>query len=150
LPLIEAEKEKMWDLDLRYKIAITRASKMLLFLLLAFGSADAQVAGESQISNEEKRRRTIPAPLDGIFPSTDYLGPPPLIGVPDTDPVYQLTKAVWAIAPALRTARIKIYGWANPGVSVSSSNKSNIPESYAIVPNRPELDQGKDCDGRGP
>ena len=30
----------------------------------------------------------------------------------------------------------------NPGINVSTSNKSNIPESYAIVPNRLELDQG--------
>jgi hypothetical protein len=79
--------------------------------------------------------------LDGIFPGADYLGPTPLIGVPDTDPVYPLTKAIWAVAPALKNARIKVYGWINPGISVSTSNKSNIPESYAIVPNRVELDQ---------
>jgi hypothetical protein len=80
--------------------------------------------------------------LDGIFPGSDYLGPTPLIGVPDTDPVYPLTKALWSVAPALKKARIKVYGWINPGISVSTSNKSNIPESYAIVPNRVELDQG--------
>src|SRR5216683_153977 len=62
--------------------------------------------------------------------------------VPDTDPVYPLTKALWTIAPALKDARIKVFGWINPGISVSTSNKSNIPESYAIVPNRLELDQG--------
>ncbi len=90
----------------------------------------------------ESSRRALPAPLDGIFPGSDYLGPTPLIGVPDTDPVYPLTKAVWAIAPPLKDARIKVYGWINPGISVSTSNKSNIPESYAIVPNRLELDQG--------
>src|SRR5260370_39185117 len=89
----------------------------------------------------ESSRRALPAPLDGIFPGSDYLGPTPLIGVPDTDPVYPLTKAVWAIAPPLKDARIKVYGWINPGISVSTSNKSNIPESYAIVPNRLELDQ---------
>jgi len=31
-------------------------------------------------------------------------------------------------------ARIKVYGWVNPGISVSTSNKSSIPESYAIAP----------------
>jgi hypothetical protein len=92
--------------------------------------------------DQEPQRRALPAPFDGIFPGSDYLGPTPLIGVPDTDPVYPLTKAVWAIAPALKDARIKVYGWINPGISVSTSNKSNIPESYAIVPNRLELDQG--------
>src|ERR1700756_1358506 len=35
-------------------------------------------------SNDEPRRRALPAPLDSIFPSSDYLGPSPLIGVPDT------------------------------------------------------------------
>ena len=62
-------------------------------------------------TNQEPQRRALPAPLDAIFPGTDYLGPTPLIGVPDTDPVYPLTKALWAVAPALKNARIKAYGW---------------------------------------
>src|SRR5260370_32918294 len=97
---------------------------------------------QTSLQSAESSRRALPAPLDGIFPGSDYLGPTPLIGVPDTDPVYPLTKAVWAIAPPLKDARIKVYGWINPGISVSTSNKSNIPESYAIVPNRLELDPG--------
>ena len=92
--------------------------------------------------NQEPPRRALPAPLDGVFPSTEYLGPSPLIGVPDTDPVYPLTKALWNVAPFLKRARIKVYGWANPGLDFSTSSNSNIPESYAIVPNRIELDQG--------
>src|SRR5216684_4335720 len=99
-------------------------------------------ASEAPTNPQEPQRRALPAPLDGIFPGSDYLGPTPLIGVPDTDPVYPLTKALWAIAPALKDARIKAYGWINPGISVSTSNRSNIPETYAIVPNRIELDQG--------
>jgi hypothetical protein len=87
-------------------------------------------------------RRANPAPLDGVFPSTEYIGPSPLIGVPDTDPVYPLTKALWNLSPAMKEARIKVYGWVNPGISVSTSRESNIPESYAIVPNKPQLDQG--------
>jgi len=79
--------------------------------------------------------------VDSIFPGPDYLGPTPLIGVPDSDPVYPLTKALWTIAPALKDARIKVYGWINPVISVSTSNKSNTPESYIIVPNKLELDQ---------
>jgi hypothetical protein len=35
-----------------------------------------------------------------------------------------------------------VYGWVNVGFDFSTSNKSNIPESYAIVPNKLELDQG--------
>src|SRR5882762_7820070 len=106
------------------------------------GTEQASAASEAPTSNQEPQRRALPAPLDGVFPGSDYLGPTPLIGVPDTDPVYPLTKALWAIAPALKDARIKVYGWINPGISVSTSNRSNIPESYAIVPNRIELDQG--------
>ncbi len=34
-----------------------------------------------------------------------------------------------------------MYGWVNAGFDFSTSNKSNIPESYAIVPNKLELDQ---------
>src|SRR5262249_30793926 len=59
-------------------------------------------------------RRAKPAPLDEVFPSTEYIGPTPLIGVPDTDPVYPLTEALWLLSPALKEARIKIYGWVNP------------------------------------
>jgi len=87
-------------------------------------------------------RRSKPAPLDGIFPSSEYIGPTPLIGVPDTDPVYPMTEALWRLSPALKESRIKVYGWVNPGISVSTSDESNIPESYAIVPNIPQLDQG--------
>src|SRR5262245_63383478 len=50
-------------------------------------------------SSKEPPRRANPAPLDGVFPSTEYIGPSPLIGVPDTDPVYPLTKAVWNLSP---------------------------------------------------
>src|SRR5262245_14496788 len=92
-------------------------------------------------SSKEPPRRANPAPLDGVFPSTEYIGPSPLIGVPDTDPVYPLTKAVWNLSPAMKEARIKVYGWVNPGMSLSTSRESNIPESYAIVPNKPQLDQ---------
>lgn len=106
----------------------------------------AAASDETQASDQqpaqEPARRALPAPLDGVFPGSDYLGPTPLIGVPDTDPVYPLTKALWSALPALKAAKVKVYGWADVGISVSTSNKSNIPESYAIVPNRPELDQG--------
>ena len=44
--------------------------------------------------------------------------------------------------PALKRAKIKVYGWGNLGVNASTSNKSNIPESYATGPSRIELDQG--------
>lgn len=102
----------------------------------------AAASNPTSTTSQEPARRALPAPFDGIFPSSEYLGPTPLIGVPDTDPVYPLTKALWSLFPTLKAARIKVYGWADPGLTVSTSNKSNIPESYAIVPNRLELDQG--------
>src|SRR5258708_1422566 len=120
---------------------VTSASPATIGTPKASEPEQAPTGGEAQTNNSEPQRRALPAPLDGVFPGTDYLGPTPLIGVPDTDPVYPLTKAVWSIAPALKDARVKVYGWVNPGISVSTSNKSNIPKSYAIVPNRLELDQ---------
>jgi Putative beta-barrel porin-2, OmpL-like. bbp2 len=90
---------------------------------------------------QEPKRRALPSRLDSLFPGAEYLGPTPLIGVPDTDPEYPLKKALWSVFPALKANRIKIYGWVNAGFDVSTSNKSNIPESYAIVPNKLELDQ---------
>ena len=102
----------------------------------------AKVSDDDSSPSQDPVRRALPAPLDGIFPGSEYLGPTPFIGIPDTDPAYPLTRAIWSVAPALKNAKIKVYGWINPGISVSTSNKSNIPESYAIVPNRFELDQG--------
>jgi hypothetical protein len=52
-----------------------------------------------------------------------------------------LTKALWDAPPALKKAKIKVYGWINPGGDVSTSKDSNIPESDAIVPNKLEMDQ---------
>lgn len=105
---------------------------------------DAKVTGPIPSSSPaEPRRRAYPAPLDPVFPMTEWIGSAGTlpIGVPDTDPEYPLEKAIYKIAPQLRQHRIKIYGWANPGWGYSSSKYSNIPNSYAIVPNRLELDQ---------
>ena len=100
----------------------------------------ASAAAETSAPQEPKRR-ALPAPLDPLFPGSEYLGPTPLIGVPDADPEYPLEKALWSSFPALKANRIKVYGWVNAGFDFSTSNKSNIPESYAIVPNKLELDQ---------
>lgn len=90
-------------------------------------------------TQSESPRRAQPAPFDGVFPGAEYLGP--VIGVADTDPVWPLTKALWDASPALKKAKIKAYGWFNPGFAVSTSNNSNQPLSYAIVPNKLEMDQ---------
>lgn len=92
---------------------------------------------------EGTKRRSYPAPLDSVFPMTEWLGVGGTmpIGVPDTDPEYPLEKAIYKVIPQLKKHRIKIYGWSNPGVGYSTSKLSNIPNSYNIVPRRLELDQ---------
>jgi hypothetical protein len=87
----------------------------------------------------EPDRRAKPAPYDSIFPSAEYLGP--TIGVPNTDPIFPLTKLFWSNFPKLKQDDIRIYGWVNPSYNLSTSKNSNTPLSYTIVPNRLELDQ---------
>ena len=87
---------------------------------------------------EGELRRALPAPLDPVFPGQEWVGQP-LIGVPDTNPVFPLEKAIYKACPALKRARIQIYGWANPGMGYRSSEHSNIPLTYANVPRRLEM-----------
>lgn len=65
-------------------------------------AANTYPSDDAPKNSDEPRRRALPAPLDGVFPSSEYLGPIPLIGVPDTDPIYPLTKAFWSAFPALK------------------------------------------------
>jgi Putative beta-barrel porin-2, OmpL-like. bbp2 len=92
---------------------------------------------------EGELRRGLPAPLDPVFPSTEYIGVAgqTQIGIPDTNSVYPLEKAIYKACPLLKRARIEIYGWTNPGMDTSTSRFSNIPQSYSVVPRKPELDQ---------
>jgi hypothetical protein len=96
-------------------------------------------ASPAQAASQTPPRRALESPLDGIYPSSEYLGP--TIGVPDTDPTWPLTQALWDEFNGLKRARIKVYGWINAGGTASTSHQSNVPESYAIVPNKLELDQ---------
>ncbi|HEY6334175.1 MAG TPA: outer membrane beta-barrel protein [Blastocatellia bacterium] len=104
-------------------------------------SASSPAVQQPAADSTEPPRRALPAPLDGVFPSSDYPGPGRLIGVPDTDPIYPLTKALWDASPTLKKAKIKVYGWIDGGFSTSTSKNSNIPSTYPIVPNKPEIDQ---------
>src|SRR5216683_3947651 len=62
------------------------------------GTANTETVGQSNSAASETsaprepKRRALPAPLDPLFPGSEYLGPTPLIGVPDTDPEYPLEK----------------------------------------------------------
>jgi hypothetical protein len=65
-------------------------------------------------------RRALPAPLDPIFPSADFLGQ--TIGVP-----VDLGN--------------RFYGWFDPGIEVGTSQHSTFPLTYNDAPNVPQLDQ---------
>ena len=101
---------------------------IIVFLLFSFACFSA-----------DQPRRAKPAPFDDIFPVTEYLGP--TIGVPNTDPIYPLTKLIWKNVPKLEQDNIRIYGWVNPSYNASTSKQANEPLSYLIVPNQIKLDQ---------
>ena len=90
-------------------------------------------------NSKEPARRAKSAPLDSVFPSAEYPGP--TIGVPNTDPIFPMTKALWRGCPCLKENDIRMYGWFNPSFNLSSSKNSNIPMGYDIVPNRIELQE---------
>lgn len=98
-----------------------------------------QKKSKSKKKDEEPKRCALPVPFDSIFPSTEYLGP--TLGVPNTDPIYPLTKNLWKDYPWLKNNDIRISGWINPSGNLSTSNNSNTPESYNLVPNSVQLQQ---------
>jgi hypothetical protein len=89
---------------------------------------------------EGELRRGLPAPLDPVFPSTEYTGSP-IIGAPDGNGIYPLEGKIYKACPILKKLRIQIYGWGNPGGGYSTSKNSSIPLSYAIVPRHVEMEQ---------
>ena len=120
----------------RFKTGLYSPVYVLTLIFFLSLSAIAKACSASTI---EPTRRAKPAPYDSIFPSTEYLGP--TIGVPNTDPIYPLTKLLWKDIPKLKENNIRIYGWGNPSFNASTSKNSNVPLSYTIVPNHIELEQ---------
>ena len=112
---------------------------LLSWSICSFAKEPSKVDPPQQKKAVEPARRAKPAPYDPIFPSTEYVGP--TIGVPNTDPISPLTQWLWKDSPMLEKNNIRIYGWVSPSVNASTSNHSNIPLSYTIVPNRLELEQ---------
>lgn len=107
-------------------------------------SAPAKTIPAVKLSSDEVlTRRALPSPLDPVFPFTEWLGAEGQLpmGVPDSGAVYPVEKFLWKNCPLIRKARIRVYGWTNPGYGYSTSRHSNFPLSYAIVPRKPQLDQ---------
>jgi hypothetical protein len=82
------------------------------------------------------QRRALPAPLDPVFPSTDFIGP--TIGVPNDTTVYPLQKA---LAPHSDGTGVRVYGWFDPGLLLATSKHSSYPLTYNVDPNMVNLDQ---------
>ena len=83
------------------------------------------------------QKRGLPSPLDSPpLPSSDWgYGGSPDIGAPDGNS-YPLMTAINGAK-----SRSKIFGWIEPGVNVSTSSHTNLPEVYDQYPNSIHLDQ---------
>jgi hypothetical protein len=123
--------EAQFSFPLRHNFKSHKKMNKQFFLLTAL--VCTLVIGHAQDSS-----RALPSPLSSPpFPSSDWTGSP-IIGAPADAPDYPLQKA---LGLANDKSRIKIYGWVNPSFNFSSSKNSNVPMSYAVVPNHLELDQ---------
>jgi Putative beta-barrel porin-2, OmpL-like. bbp2/Carboxypeptidase regulatory-like domain len=92
----------------------------------------------------EPPRRGLPSPLNSPpFPNSDWpYGGSPDIGAPDTN-VPPLMQALYggSDGKAWEDSRVKVYGWLEGSLNLSTSRDSNLPTAYDIYPNRVELDQ---------
>lgn len=91
----------------------------------------------------KSERRALPQPWSSPpFPNNEYQGFP-LIGVPSSDSVYPLMKAIYdgPRGDAWKNSRVKMYGWINASQNWSTAKDSNTVTSYWVVPNAFVLDQ---------
>ena len=92
----------------------------------------------------QRRGVGVESPITNVppFPFSEHLGPS--IGVPPDRAVFPLMEAI-NNGPSgggfLKDNWIRVYGWADPSVTFGTSRNSNIPLSYAIVPNSLQLSQ---------
>jgi len=95
-------------------------------------------------SGPEPPRRGPPSPLNSPpFPNSDWsYGGAPDIGAPDTN-VPPLMQALYTgpNGKAWADSRVKVYGWLEGSLNLSTSGQSNRPAAYDIYANRVELDQ---------
>jgi hypothetical protein len=102
----------------------------------------ATTAPAAPVSTEPKRR-ALPSPFDSPpFPGSEYQGYP-LIGVPADFTMWPLMKVIQGTAfnDFLVDNKIRMYGWVTVEGNLSTSRKSNTPESYWIRPNTFDMDQ---------
>lgn len=91
----------------------------------------------------EPPRRALPSPYQSPpLPGSEYQGYP-LIGVPNSETIYPLMKAIYGgpWGDAIKDSGIKFTGWATGFGVVGNAKNSNTPASYWITPNTFGLDQ---------
>lgn len=99
--------------------------------------------GEPEEPKAEPARRALPAPFASPpFPTGEWQGFP-LIGVPPSDAVYPLMKAIYGgpWGDEIKDSRVKASGWINASGTWSTSKNSNTPASYWVKPNSLVADQ---------
>jgi hypothetical protein len=114
---------------------------------LAASPADTPSAAPAALPSatpEPARRPGMPpAPLDPLFPSSDWEGP--IVGTnvdPTGYPLETWLAKSTGFGKWLDTNRIRVYGWLNSGIEETNTTKLDPePISYNPVANRIELDQ---------
>lgn len=108
---------------------------LLLFSLFFYSVAIGQTSNYPTFDT----LRLFSSPLlSPPFPGSDWGYNEPLIGLPEDASDGFLQKL---LGMADDKSRIKIYGWVEPGFNLSTSQKTNIPVAYDIIPNSVELNQ---------
>jgi hypothetical protein len=108
----------------------------LVILFALAGVARAQ-------GDPDSERRALPPPFPSPpFPSGEFQGYP-LVGAPPSEVYSPLMDWMYGgdFGQSLRKDRIQIYGWLNGSANWSTSEDSNMPSSYWLVPNTALLDQ---------
>ena len=89
------------------------------------------------------KRQRLPSPFDSPpFPGSEYQGYP-LIGVPSDFTIWPLMKLFQGTPTEdfLLTNHTRVYGWVTAEANLSTSTRSNTPDSYWVRPNNVDVDQ---------
>jgi hypothetical protein len=100
-------------------------------------------SGDSPDSPPAERRALPESWPSPPFPGHEFQGYP-LVGVPPSNnsdyPLMKALRGTW-LGDWLHENKIDMYGWVTGEYNYSTSQHSNQPDSYWIVPNRAEIDQ---------